>query len=842
MTALLTDIRYAVRRLLARRSFTTIVLLSLALGISANVVIFSLARAVLSNATPYPEAPRVVLAWFTPPGNPGARVLATPGNCAALRERARSFEHLGCVRPDRPATLADAGAAEARSIMPTRIKGQEFTAEIPRVLGVAPRLGRWFTLEEERNAEPVAVIGHGLWQRQFDGAADVVGRRVLLTNRSLKGETVTIVGVAPTGFQFLDNRTDVWVPLVAAPGDATSPARGLLVVGRLKSGVTSLQAQAELNAIARALAAETPFTNKGWGIRIEPVQTTLRQGIGRPVVILQVVVVLVLLVACANVAGLLLAEGIARGGEMAVRTAVGASRWRIFRQCLTESVLISSAGSLLGLAFAWLGLRLLITSLPADIPGLDTASLDLTVLVFTVVMLLLTALAFGVAPALRASRCDIANVLNGAARRGTPLASDGSLRGAFVTGQIGLAAALSVGAGLMILSLIRLGAVHPGIEPDGIVTFQVHLDGRDYLRETGRLTPSGAAETELTPRLYAAAGQIREGVAGLTGVAAVTGTAAAAPFSGAARRFGFTAAGSRLTGATGEPAMTDWFPVLPDYFRTLGIPVLHGRALAETDTAAGLPVIVINEAMADELWPGQDPIGREVQMRLFNDPPRRVVGIVADVRHSAASRERLRQSYVPLAQVRRLQSAIVAEGLEALTFVIRTDGRPPLNAQMLSQVVAHAAPNRAVVRVQPLQRYLDDQLAGYRLYVFLLLLFGTVASALAVVGTYALTTDLVYRRLHEIGIRMALGATRGQTLWLVMRRGMALASGGVALGLMGGLMLAGVLERYLWEVTVTEPIAFTVVPAMLFGVCVAASYIAARPALAADPASIMRQD
>lgn len=468
---------------------------------------------------------------------------------------------------------------------------------------------------------------------------------------------------------------------------------------------------------------------------MEPVRATLRQGVGRPVLILQGVVLLVLLIACANVAGLLLAEGVARRDEMAVRSALGAGRWRIVRQWLIESILVSLLGAVVGLAFAWAGLSALVASLPAGLPGLNAISLNAAVLAFTASISVLTGLIFGIAPALHASRQDLSSALKGFGRPGLAASSGQRLRSAFVVGQISLAVALSLGAGLMIQSLLRLGAVDIGVDTRALVTFQLHLDGRDYLRDTGGSTPSGAAATELTPRLFAAAEQIRERLTGIAGVQAASAMTATAPLSGSARRYGFVAAGSKATGPDRQPPTTDWFAVLPDYFRTLGAPMLKGRDFSASDTVAGLPVVVINKTMADELWPGENPIGREIQMRLFNDSPRQVVGVVADVRQSAGQRGRQRQAYVPFYQVRSIQSGVVAHGLERLTFIVRGPDDATRLAEAFRSVVAGVDPTRPVTRIQPLQQYVDDQLAGLRQYVILLGLFGIVAVVLAIVGT-----------------------------------------------------------------------------------------------------------
>lgn len=839
MIALASDLRYALRRLLARPTFSAIIVGSLALGIGANVVIFSVARALLWSAAPFPDPHRVLVIWFAPPDNPSARILATDGNCAALRQRSRSFEHLGCVLPDRTGTLASVdehGAAVAGTV---RTAGQEFSAGVAEALGMPPSVGRWFTRDEERRRDPVAVISHAMWQRQFGGAPDILGRPLRLTNQGLTGEVVTIVGVAHADFQFFDPRADYWIPFSASAGTPAGTARRLLVVGRLKPGVAPHQAQWELDALAAALATETPFTNRGWRIRAEPVQRALRQVVGRPVLILQGVVIVVLLIACGNVGGLLLAEAVARRREMAVRAAVGASRGRILRQWLTESLLTSMAGAALGVGLAWIGLRVLTWSLPAGLPGASNVSLNGTVLAFTAAVALLTAVVFGVSPALHASRVTAATVLSRTTRAGMAPGSTQRLRSLFVVGQLSLAVALSIGAGLMIHSLVRLGAVEIGVDTGGLTTFQVPFDGRDYIRETGRRTPSGAAEMELTPRLFTSAAHIRERLAGLPGVGGATAMAATAPLSGTARRYGFTTPGRTAPGSGGS-FVADWFPVLPAYFTTLGVTVFRGRDFDASDNASALPVAIINTSMAEELWPGEDPVGRDIQMNLFNDPPRRVAGVVADIRQSAAFQGRLRQVYVPFAQVRSRQSRVVADGLQLFTFVIRF--RAAVEASAFRALVAEVDPHLPVTTSQPLQHYVDDQLGGVRQYASLLGLFGALAVALATVGVYGLMTHAVRLRAHEIAVRMALGAPRSRVLWLILRRGLSLSAAGILLGLVGGLMFTNVLEAYLWEVSPTDRATFTVVPALLAGVSLGACYRAARRALQIEPAAVIRHD
>jgi putative ABC transport system permease protein len=842
MTALALDLHLAVRRLLRRPGFTAIVVLSLSLGIGANAVIFSLAQALLRSATPYPDPDRVAAVWFTPPNNPGARILATHANCAALRERARSFQHLGCVLPDTTTSLAPiAGDASSAIAGATRIAGQEFTAGVGDALGVPLVLGRWFTLEEEQRAEPVIVISHRVWRQRFGGAPDVIGRQVRATNEALTSEVVTIIGVAPDGFQLFNSRTDYWLPFVAPPGGRASPARRLLVIGRLNPGITIPRVQAEVNAIAAALAKETPFTNQGWGLFVEAIPETVQGGVARPLRILQGVTALVLLIACGNVAGLLLADGAARRGEMAVRSALGASRWRIVRQWLTESVLTSMLGAALGLVFAWSGLRVLLHSLPAGIPGLDAVSLNARVLAFTAILSVLTALIFGIAPAVHASRQGAAEALKKSARSVGGRASGHRLRSAFVVSQIALALVLSIGAGLLIRSLMHLRAVDIGVDTGSVMTFQVQFGGREYIRDTGGSTPSGAARTQLTPRLLVAAEQIQQRLAALPGVQAASAMSATPPLSGFARRYAFDLPGSETPRANAQRT-ADWFPVLSDYFRTLGVPILQGRDFNTADTGAGLPVAVVSRALADELWPGQDPIGREIQMRLFNEPRRQVVGVVADVRQSTRLEGAPRQIYFPFAQLPEIQSGVVARGLEILTFVVRFSGDASPLSPAFREIVAEIDPTEPVTDIQPLERYVSNQLGGFRQYAMLLALFGTVAVTLAVVGAYGLMAHTVSQRTHEIGIRMALGATSGQTLLLILRRGIVLTAAGLVIGTGAALTVTRVLESFLWEVTPTDPFTFGMVPSALAAVCLLACYTAARRALTIDPAAAIREE
>jgi putative ABC transport system permease protein len=843
LNALISDIQLSVRRLRRRPAFTAVIVLSLALGIGANALIFSLAFALLRGATPYPYPERVMAIWFTPPNEPGARTLATDANCAALRERLRSLRSIGCVRTEAATTLsAPPGDASGFDAPPVRVSGQEFTAGVAETLGVPAHLGRWFTREEERRTDAVMVISHRLWQQRFGGVGDIVGRQVRATNPALTSEVVTIIGVAPPGFQLLDSRADFWFPLVMPRGAQASAARRLLVIGRLDPGITVRQVDAELEAAAAALSQETPSTNRGWGIRAEPISQVVRGAVGRPLGILQAVVGLVLLIACGNVAGLLLADGASRRGEMALRSALGASCARLVRQGLTGSFVTSLCGAALGLALTWYGLRVLAATMPPGVPGIDRLHLHPGVLVFTMVLAGLTTLLFGVAPAFSATRHGAADALKRFSRTAGGRAAGHRLGSAFVVAQIALAFVLSIGAMLMIRSLLQLQAVDPGVETGGVLTFQVSFDGRDYLRDTGQTTPSGATAIFVMPRLYDAAERVREAVAALPGVQAASAMAATAPLSGFTRRYGLDAPGREGASIGGSAMAADWFPVLADYFAALELPVLRGRAFNEADSAAGLPVAIVNASLAEELWPGADPIGRELQLRLFNEPRRQVIGIVPDVHHSTRQQGKPRHVYVPFAQVPPVQSSTVAQGLELLTFVVRTSGNAASLPQAFRGVVSRVAPMAPIVAVKPLEQYVTDQLEGFRQYTILLALFGGLALGLAILGAYGLMAHAVSQRVHEIGVRMALGATHGQALWMILRRGIVVTAAGLVIGAAAALGVTHVLEGYLWEVTATDPLTFAGVAILLATVSMVSSYAAARRALSIDPAAALREE
>jgi putative ABC transport system permease protein len=838
MTTFARDVRYAGRRLRARPGLAAVIVGSLALGIAANTMVFSLVNGLLLGATPYHDPGRVLLVWFTPPNEPGARTAATHANCRAIREWAQRFEHLGCVLPASTTNIADPGPGGAA---PERLVGQEFTAGVAEALGVTPVLGRWFSLEEEQRAEPVMVISYRLWQRRFQGAPDVIGKQVHATGQRLAANMATIIGVMPPGFTLLNGQADYWLPLAAPAAAATSPTRELLLVGRVRHGVTPAQVHAEANAMAARLEQALPWTNRGWGIFAEPVRQTLWSGFGTALLILQGAVACVLLIACANIAGLLLAEAGARGRELAVRSALGAGRWRMIRLLLTESLLLSLLGAALGVALAHAGLRVLVAWLPPGIPGVDAVIIDPSALGFTAALCLITALGFGIAPALHASRRTLADALKDSPGPSPAVGPRLRLRSALAAAQVALALVLSIGAGLMLTSLARLNAVRPGVETAGVMTFQVQLGSRDHMRETATRAPSGAPVMDIAPRLLYTAEQIRERLINLPGVLSASAVAATPPLSGFARSYTIEVPGRESAAGEGRAIPVQWFTVLADYFATLQAPLVRGREFTVADTAAAPAVAVINQTLAERLWPGGDPIGQAIQVRLFNEPRRSIVGVVADIRQSTRQHDALYQIYVPFAQLPPVQSGVAAQGLDLLTYAVRTSGDPVGLTRAFREVIADIDPLQPVFNVQPLEQYVSSQLGGFQQYVLLLAVFGATAVILAVIGIFGLMAQSVSQRAHEIGIHLALGAGEGDVLWLVLRRGIALTAIGLAIGVVSALGLTHLLQSYLWEVRATDPLTFLIVATAVGTVSVLSCYVAARPTLRVDPVIALRQ-
>jgi putative ABC transport system permease protein len=832
------DARFAARVVARQPGTTFIIVLSLALGIGANTMVFSLVNAVLLRSLPYPDPDRLVQLWFTPPNQPDQNNLANATICLDLPRKESFFAVAGCYIGVE-GNVAD--PADAQTTGPEWLEGEMLTYHAVQALGVKPLMGRWFTeAEDHGDAEPVMLISYDLWQRRFNGAPDVLSKRLRVNDFGGNDSPRTILGVMPPGFVFANSSSDYFVPLRATGRGRNSPVRNRWVIARLKDGVTLEQAQESANQLAREFGEESP-RNKDWGIRVQSltdarVGGNLRSGF----LILQATAALVLLIACANVGGLLLAQGMMRQRELAVRAAIGSGRWNIIRQLLTESALLSILGAAVCLVVVTLGMSALLQWLPAGLPRLNEVSINSTVLIFTTAMALLTAFVFGIMPALQASRVDLATVFRAGDRSTTTSPGKLRLRSAFVVLQIATALVLLTGSGLLINSLMRLSSLDTGIDPRNLTTFSMAFTGRDFFGATGNVTPIGSLEFQFSPRINTIVNQIRDRIAAMPGVDAVTTMRMTTPLGGW-NGFQFTVAG-RTPPTERDTPQALWRPIGADYFQVLRAPVLRGREFSDVDTLSSTPVAIVSETMAKRFWPNEDPIGQTIAIQFYNDKPRQIVGIAPDVRTNLRNRNPQPQMYVPHTQLPTIQAGITAFGMEFVTFVIRSDA--PIETWLPGARAAakELDPAHAVSDVQLVEEFAERQTQGFRQYVILLGGFSVIALVLAVIGIYGVMSHSVMQRRSEIGIRVAFGATARNILGSVLGRGLVVIGIGMAVGLAASLGLTRIISSSLFGVTASDPTTYGVVLLALFVVAFFACYVPARRALKVDPLVAMRQD
>jgi len=831
------DVRYGWRTLLRHRRVTAVALLSLALGIGANTLVFSFINVLLLRPLPYPNPDRVLAVGFTPLNNPTQVSGLTRGNCVSLGRSNGVFEQFGCYTDPASASIADDNPS---ANAPERLTGIQITAGVPRVLSVNPLLGRWFTdVEEGEGADRVVVISYGLWQRRFGGNRDVLGKMV-----RFDGEPAVIIGVMPVEFEFLDSRNDYWIPFRSPAYGAQSPARILGGVARLRPRVEISRAQSEMDAFALRLAEESPESNKGWSIQLRLLvqldemnlsgqyRSALWTSLGA--------VAFVLLIACANVAGLLLAQGTTQQKEVALRSALGSSRGRIFRQLLTHSILLSSAGGVLGVVVGWSGVQLLKKALPAGMPqAVYQTHLDAAVFLFTLAMSLSCGLIVGIAPAFQISHTHPLDAMRESGRSATSGLARQRLRSMFVAGQIALALVLLVGAGLMLDSLIRTANEPLGFDPDDLLTLDVQLPEGQFRRPTSTVLASGALEMEIHPQIYFRSERIRQNLAAIPGVITASGIAIHPPMGGTINM------PVRLEGQqSGEPQRPQFLPVMPEYFKTLGIGVVQGREFGPQDTIGSLPVAVVNDSLARRYWPNENPLGKHVQIDtslLPNQPLRQVIGVVSEVKQYPGQESRP-QLYVPYGQMPPEHDERLSNDLRRITFVIRTLLPTAEIAEAAKAAVARADSSQAVYNIRTMRQTAFNSLQRRRVYVALIGIFGVVAVLLAVVGVYGVMAQVVSQRTTEIGIRMALGADPAQVRSFVIRQGSVLIGAGLLIGTAGALAITRALRSALFGVTSTDPLTFAAGILMLGGTALLACYIPARRASRIDPTIALRHE
>ncbi|HEX8283360.1 MAG TPA: ABC transporter permease [Pyrinomonadaceae bacterium] len=815
MGTFLKDLRYAARVLLKSPGFTAVAVLAVALGVGANTAIFSVVNAVLLKPLNYEEPGQLVLINHNYPKIDLKASVSAPGY-AYYRDNAKSFSGV--------AALTGWNVNLTGEGEPERLQGMTVTPNVFQTLGARPEAGRVFSEEEGAPGNnKVVVFSEGFWRRRFAGLP-VVGKTV-----TLNGEPYTVVGVMPSSFtfgrEFGGQTPDLWSPIAFTPQqlDANTglTSEYLGVVARLKPGVGVEQAQAEMDAMAADLRRQyMPGADaNNWGLLLTRYDEFVVGKIRKPLMILLGAVLFVLLIACANVANLMLARSAVRQKEIAVRTALGASRWRVVRQLLTESVLLSVAGGGVGLLLAMWGVDLLLRVNDNKIPRAAEVGLDRNVLLFTLGVSVLTGIVFGLAPAFQTSNVNLHDTLKEGGRSGRGGVRRG-VRDALVVVEMTLAVILLVGAGLLIRSFVRLQQVSPGFEPRGVLAMQVSLPGNKY--------KDGAARV-------AFARQLLESVRALPGVRTAS-TTTTLPMSGNNQSGSFQIEGRQLAPGESSPHGDRWMPS-DDYFQTMGIPLLKGRYFDARDTADSPPVVIVSEALARKYWPGEDPVGKRITFnRIPNtqDPLwREIVGVVGHVRNEGLEGESRGQYYVPYSQ--RPNSS-------ELFVVVRTDADPSSLAPSVRGAVAAVDRDLPVFRVTTMEKLVSESLSQRRFSLFLFGVFAALALALAVVGLYGVMSYAVAQRTHEIGLRMALGAQARDVLKMVVGQGMLLVAVGLALGLLGAFFLTWTMESLLFEVSAADPLTYAGIALLLGSVALLASYLPARRATKVDPMVALRYE
>jgi putative ABC transport system permease protein len=833
MTSTWQDVVYGFRMLLKKPGFTVIAALSLALGIGANTVIFSLIDTTLLRPLPYADPDRLVMVWSVPLNHPDQNDGVTAYNYLAFQERAKSFDSMGLIRTQ----VCNIGA-DTHGQPPERVDCENFTPSMFQTLGVKPILGRVLAEDENPIDNParVLLISERFWERRFNRNANVLGQTL-----HVDGLDKTIIGVMPSNFYLFDEEADFWTPPNWTRTEMASTQYTSGVAARLKPGVSIKQAQTEMDALAAQQLAADPVRNKNLGARLQPMAEALYGDLRSPLLLLQGAVGLVLLIGCANVAGLLLARAASRRTEIAIRTAIGAGRWRIIRQLVTESLPLSALGGALGILLAWGGLKLFIAAAPPGFPRLSELSLDLPVLGFTAAVAVLTAVVFGIVPAIQASNPDLVGSLKETGRSGTEGVARQHLRSALVTLQIAMALVLLIGAGLMINSFLRIQNNTLGADPKNLLTFDFRFSRDEAIKPYARYRNQGLWDVSpLTTQTFQ---RVFERLQKLPGVVSVAG-ADTPPLNGSLG-MGFLIEGRpSQPDPNGESTLTaSYIAITPNYFATLKAKLVQGRDFDERDTAASPFVVIINQTMAKRFWPNESAIGKQIRLDYVPDEPlREIVGVAGDIRMSQQQRQINPAIYVPyLQQTPRWMGAGYA-ARAGMYFVLRTRGNPMALEASVRQATAEVDPNRPVANVRTVEQYLSQQVQYVRLYVLLLGIFGAIAAVLAAIGIYGVMAYSVAERTREIGIRMALGASAGDIFRLVVLHALILLGIGLTLGLAGSFALTRYLGSALYEVKATDPSTFVAVSLLLALVAVAACLIPTRRAVSVNPTVALRYE
>ena len=807
MNKLIQDLRYGIRTLLKRPGFAVVAVATLALGMGASTVIFTVVNAALLRGLPYREPNRLYHLWErTPKQDFNKREFSYPDYQDYQQNTV--FEGL--------AAYSGGGGILSGVGDPENINAPRASANFFSVLGVEPHIGRTFqTGEDVPNGPRVAILTYGLWQRRFGANPGVLGQGI-----TLNGQSYTVVGVLPPTFQFALMNADLWVPYQPSQNQLTRRfMHGTNLIGRLKPGVTPEQAQSEMNVIASRIEQQFNDSHAGTTARVVPLQEEI-VGTVRPILLVLLAAVgFVLLIACANVASLLLTRSLARQKEVAIRAALGASRWRVIRQLLTEAILLSLAGGAIGLVIAYWGVPALVATMPQNqlnaMPFLKSLQIDLGILGFSFGLSLLTGMVFGLVPALQSSRLDLTEVLKEGGRHASAGAGQ-RLRSAMVVGEIALAVVLLVGAGLMMKSLLRLLQTNVGFNTENLLTMRIVLPPARYPE---------------APQVFNFYTQLQERVRSLPGVVGA-GTVDILPLNGG-NTTRFNVDGDPLP-PPGKETEANVRVVNEHYFQTIGVPLLSGRLFDERDQDGAPTVVIIGKTIADRIFAGRDPIGRKLRYASVQADPVTIVGVVGDVKITGLDEEVRPVLYYPFRQAGDYSSSLV----------VRTNSDPTTLANAVRGEVRNLDPDAAVLNVNTMEGMISQTQASFirRFPALVIGIFAGVALLLASIGIYGVVSYSVSQQIHYIGIRMALGAGPSDILKMVLKQGMVLALAGVVIGVVAALLLMRLLATLLYQVTTTDVATFAIVSGTLFAVALLACYLPARRATKVDPLVALRYE
>jgi putative ABC transport system permease protein len=797
------DLRFGLRLIRKNPGFSAVVVLTLAIGIGANTAIFSVVNTVMLRSLPFKDADRLVRLDESNPERGWPSFSASHPNFLDWRDRNQTFAALAATA-GASATLGTAGEIEV-------VRGSAVTSDFLTVLGTTPLMGRNFLPEEDKPGgnSRVAMLTYGSWQKRFGAAPDVVGRTLTINDNSF-----TIVGVLPESFAWGSPNLELLVPLAPDPARPRGDHR-LLVIGKLKEGVSQEQALADMNTIAAQLAEQYPESNKGWLVSSQGFYDWfVPDQIRRSLLLFLGAVGVVLLIACSNVANLMLARAAARQKEISIRIALGAGRSRIASQLVVEALSLAVISGVAGLGLAWLVTKALKSMNPANLPRLDELSMDGRVLGFSLLISLLTGLLFGLAPAIHAARTNLSDMLKEGARSVTGGKARQRIRSILVTAEVALSVALLVSGGLLLRSFWRLQNVDPGFKPAHLLSARINLPRARY---------------QDNPRAWSFYKRLIEETSALPGIQSV-GITSGVPMS-AGNTAGEVRVEGRPAAADGSKPSADWRIVSPAYFRTMGIPI-RGREFDERDSGESR-VTIISEEMARRFWPDEDPIGKSVLLLSMSDKPFTIIGVAGNVRNIGLESDPNPMAYAATAY---------AATWNPMNLVIRTAGEPTAQVPALRSTLATIDPNVPLYEIRPVDELLSDTLGSRRFTMFLLGSFAAAALLLACVGLFSVMAYLVSQRTHEIGVRLALGARPGDVFRLVIGRGMALAAVGSSVGLAGTWAFGRVLGSLLYQITPSDPITLVSAPVLLMLVALLACYVPARRAMRVDPMVALRYE